>query len=399
MLMKRPAALVLLLLVLAGCSGAGDRYLTEAVSIGDVRDMVPAVGRVQAGRQVDVTVPRPGRLAVLAVQPNDRVRAGQVLARLAPDAPLADREIARAELAEAEAAIREAEVRSAESRRMLDGRRNLVDRGFYSAGALATLDAAVRVDQAALDRARARADAAGLKLQRASVDLEEFVVRAPIDGVVLSIGAREGEQVGPQDATPLFVVADTQTDPVIAAEVAEPDIARVTPDVEVEFTLEAYPGTRFTGRVDRILQAPGGEGAHVFYPVLVRANSDARLFPGMTAAVEFIQTEARRVLRAPISALYFEPDDYVYQPPADMRAVLEARGIDDPETLNAYEHGFLFGQGKRRLFVEENGRWQRREVRIRAQSREHVEIVEGLKAGDRVIVGESVPGERRAGRG
>ena len=382
------ACSIALLSLAASCAPPAPRFQSEVASVGDVRDVVPAVGLVRPTVEIDVRASRPGRLISINVSPSDHVRSGQLLATVAPGEVPSDLLEARAQLSGLEASLREAEIRAREARRTYEARRGLVERGFYSSGGLVSLQAALEASQTSVEGARAGVGAAAVRVRRIEESLRNFEIRAPIDGIVIARRRDPGEEAGPGDTDALFTITAPFETMQIEAEVSEPDIARISANLVVAFRVDAYPGVRFSGSVKEILPEPTRSGPFVFYRVIVDVeNADGKLRPGMTASIEFIQTDVRQVLRVPVKSLYFVPPDYVYQPPEKYRADLRGANIFNPDELAAAETGILLAGGKRRVFIERDGRWQRREVRIGAQSRDYVEIVEGLRAGDRVIVG------------
>ena len=131
----------------------------------------------------------------------------------------------------------------------------------------------------------------------------------------------------------------------------------------------------------------------VSYPVLIDAdNAQGDLFPGMTASVEFIHADARNVLRVPIQALYLTPSTYVPVLSDELTRALQRQGLTNREAMIGAELGTLIFAKKQRIFVLEKGKPVVRAVRVGAQSTDFVEIVEGVRPGERVIVQENGPG-------
>lgn len=382
-------ALVVASVLLSACGQTDVAYSTRAADIGDVRDVVPAVGAVQALTRVEVRTDTPGRVTSVLVEPNTRVAKGQPLARIQPDRLALDVEQARAELEANEAAVVEVRARAEQSERHLSNRRLLAEKGFISSAALSQAASDAAAATAAVRRAEADAASAAVRVRAASGALDDVTIRAPFNGFVLARDVEAGQVVRPEAEEPLFVIVSDTTRVLVEAMVAEPDIGRINRDVRVVFTVEAFPDRAFDGRVREILRAPQEERNFVSYPVLIEAeNPDDVLFPGMTASVEFIHADARQVLRAPVEALYFAPDGYLPRlGEKDMR-LLERQGLaDEASVLAAYEVGKLFALGKRRLFVLKRGEPVAREVRVGAESSEFVEIIEGLEEGELIITG------------
>lgn len=383
---------------LAACAEkAASRYELSVAEVGDVRDVVPATGTLKSETQVEIASEIPGRIIDVAVQPNDAVRRGQILARIRPDRLRLDLEGARAESVASRAAVVEARARAAQVERHLANQEKLAQGGFISPAALDQAKADVDAARAAVARSEAEANRAAIAVRTAEHGLSEVVIRAPIDGVVLSRKVEPGQLVSPGAESPLFVLVSGTRTMLIETMVSEADIARVDPDVGVAFTVEAYPTRTFRGAVRRILKSPVQEGRFVYYPVVIEVdNPDGLLLPGMSAAVEFVRTDARQVLRIPIEAMYYVPESYVPVLPEELVAALKRRGLDNIDGMVGAELGTILASGRQRIFIVDGGRVLSRAVKIGAESRDHVEIIDGLQPGDRVIVG-AARGEVDAG--
>lgn len=375
----------------------GAEYVTVAVAKGDVRDVVPAVGTINALSQIEVRAEAPGRVVEVLATVNTPVRAGQVLARIQPDRLALDVEGARAELASAEAAAMEARARDEQVQRHLANRRHLAERDFISPAALAEAEANARASAAAAARARADATRAAVQVRSAQGALADVLVRAPSDGFVLSRTIELGQVVTTTSEEPLFVIASSTDRVLIEARVAEPDISRITPDARVVFMVEAYARERFEGRLREVVRSPQRDRNFVSYPVLIEAdNPGNRLFPGMTAAVEFIHADARNVLRIPVEAVYFRPENYVPDLAPDLARKLKRLGLDNPIAADGAEMGRLFATGRQRVFVMTPDGPAMRAIRVGAESAEFLEVIEGLRAGEVVVTRRADTAARRS---
>lgn len=382
----------------AGAPRGQSGYVTRPAEIGDIREIIPAVGPVRAATEVEIGAEVTGRILEIHADFNDPVSAGDLLARIDP-APF---ESAVAQ-AQAVLAAREAAVRSAAA--SLDDARAQAARlerlAASAAGRQADLESAqfrVRILEADLQSARANTDLARESLRRAEIDLARTEIRSPVDGFVLDRRVEQGQAVNAlQSAPTVFVVASNLDRMLIEASVPEADINRIEAGMTVRATVDAQPGRPFAGTILAIRRAPVRQGRFVSYEVIVEAdNRMAALLPGMTASVEFVRAEARQVLRVPIEALYFEPGDYMPVLPDELIAAREARLGPlpaDPErmrsALSALEMGWLFGGGQRRIFVLENGHVEVRRIRVGGEDQTHVEVMEGLAEGEEVIIGHA----------
>ena len=391
-------------LINAACEPPGTRshqehgYLTEEVSIGDIRDIVPAVGPLRAATQVDVGAEVSGRILEVHADFNDPVETGQLLARIDPAPFHSALAQARAQRAIAEAEVRDAlaELNRARQERMRLSQ--LVERGAGREAELTDLEFRIEALEARVQRARAAAELADSRVSNAEIDLSRTEIRAPVDGFVLDRRIEQGQAVNAvQSAPTLFVVTSDLDEVFIEAAVSEADIGRIDPEMNVRFSVDAFPAQYFQGEIEAIRRAPIRSGRFVSYAVIVAAeNPFGQLLPGMTASVEFVRADARSVLRIPAEALYYVPQEFTPDIP---QAVLERFTADrgplpeDPEARRAVLTGLavgrLFTQGKRRVFVlDEDGVLHAREVRLGGEDQTHLEVTEGLAEGETVVLAD-----------
>src|ERR1041385_8816774 len=268
------AGVVVLAAVLLATSGAlGSAIpvrLTPATMVSPVRSgaVLVASGYVVAQRKAAVASKGTGRLVYLGVVEGDRVRAGQVIARIEDSDIKARRAQAQANLDLSRAELRDAEHSLARERRLLDS-------AFSSQ---ASYDAA----EARYQRVRASIAMAQAAVQAADVALENTVIRAPFDGTVLSKNADVGEVVAPLAASAfsksaVVTIADLRSLEV-EADVAEANLESVAPGQLCEIVLDAYPDVRYPGYVAKIVPTADRAKATVQVKVAFRSYA-ARVLP------------------------------------------------------------------------------------------------------------------------
>ncbi|MBW6394530.1 MULTISPECIES: efflux RND transporter periplasmic adaptor subunit [Thermus] len=319
------------------------------VARGEVRVVVAGSGQLQPWRTLEVR-PEVQGILLSVVEEGKAVKAGEVLAELDPDPFRRAWESARADLQRAEASLANARaqgesslaslqagVKNAEvayanaqasletARRNLEATRLLYQAGGTSRQALWDAETAYANAQRALENARASLEAqrealrlrqaqlqedlraqeaalsqARLALAEAQANLEKTRVRAPFAGVVLSVSANPGAQVGP--GTPLLTLGNLSAYALVL-EVDETEIAKVRVGQRVDVTLEGLPGETFQGRVEAI--SPQGQVVNNIpvFKVTVRLPYDPRLRPGMSADGEIVVEEARNLLVIPKRAV------------------------------------------------------------------------------------------------
>ena len=282
------AGVVVLAAVLLATSGAlGSAVpvrLTPAIMVSPMRSgaVLIASGYVVAQRKAAVASKGTGRLVYLGVVEGDRVRLGQVIARI-EDADV------QAELARAQAnlALSRAELHDAE--RSLARERMLMDSNFTSQ---ASYDAA----EARYQRVKAGIAVAEAALQSAHVALENTVIRAPFDGTVLTKNADVGEVVAPLagsafSKSAVVTIADLRSLQV-EADVAESNLEAISLDQPCEIVLDAYPDVPYPAVVARIVPTADRAKATVQVKVAFRSY-DARVLPEMSAKVHFLPRPSR----------------------------------------------------------------------------------------------------------
>jgi HlyD family secretion protein len=285
------------------------RFRAASASRGEVVRQVQATGRLEALTTVQVGSEISGRIASVEVNYNDRVTAGQVLARFDRAALAAQHTQMLATLSAASAAVEQAKTdreRSAnEKERALR---------LFAGGVMNQSDRDAAVATARLMAQRVTAAEAQVAAQRAAsslakTNLDRTVIRAPIDGVVITRNVDPGQTVASMLQTPVLftVAADLRKMHVIAA-VDEADTGEVAVGQRATFTVNAYPTRIFEGLVTEVRNSPVVVQEVVTYGTEVAVdNSDLALKPGMTASVHIITATSHDSLRVPAAAFQFVP--------------------------------------------------------------------------------------------
>ncbi len=290
---------------------AAPTYRSAVVEQGDIRVSISATGTLSALSTVDVGSEVSGKLTEVLVDYNDRVKKGQVIARIDPstfDAQIAQGDAsiasARASLATAHATLRNTELDYARKSELL--KRQLV--------------AHSDVDQALAARDQARAQVASAEAQirqqqasaeNAHLNLGRTVIRSPVDGVVLNRSVEPGQTVAASLQAPvLFKIAEDLSKMEILLAVDESDIGQVKEQQAVSFTVDAFPDRQFRGVVRQIRLSATNTNNVITYPVVVAVdNSDEALLPGMTTNAEIVVSRRDGVLKVPNAAIRFKPAD------------------------------------------------------------------------------------------
>jgi len=317
-----------------------------------------ASGYVTARRRATVSSKVTGKVTAVYVEEGMQVKEGQVLARL--DESFASRAmaLAQAEATAAASSLEETRVRIREAQ--LD---------YDRAERLASSQISSRAD---VDRARAQLDAARARLAaqndqlstaRRQVDLqsqnvEDTVIRAPFDGVVVTKDAQPGEMISPVSAgggftrTGICTIVDMSS-LEIEVDVNEAYINRVHPNQRVEAVLDAYPDWKIPAHV--ITAVPTADRQKATVRVRIAFDQkDARILPDMGVKVSFITAENASAPRITVIEV--------------PKSAVRRDGEQDV------------------VYVANDGRAERRAVKVASAQSDIARITAGVSGGESVIV-------------
>ncbi len=365
---------------------SNEKYLQVQIKRGNVRRTVSATGILQAVITVQVGSQVSGRIQVLNADFNSVVKKGQVLAIIDPAHIEAQRDRAQAHLATAEASVenseanlinRQAELENGEANlevarvnfqeagRQLRRATGLFKDGLIPERDLETAQASdtqssLRVRQAKAQISQIHASIRSAKAQRqqskasvkqaraevkmAQVNLRYTNIVSPIDGVVIERNVDIGQTVAASFQAPvLFLIANDLAKMQVIAQIDEADIGVISEMAGVQFTVDAFPGENFEGKISEIRlssKLPGASatstaaGANnvVVYNVMIDVdNPSLKLRPAMTATVNFTVAKADNVLKVANVALRYRPSDVT---PAEIQTMLGEKASDEEKKEN-----------------------------------------------------------------
>jgi HlyD family secretion protein len=295
-----------------GEQAGATRYLTEPARLGNLAVTVSATGNLEPTNQVEVGSELSGTVRQVEVDYNDRVKVGQVLARLDTAKLDAQLQQSRASLASAQAKVQQAQATVRETSANLERLRRLRQLSRDQTPSPSDLDAAeASLARAQADEATARATVAQAEaaLVVTETDLSKSVIRSPINGVVLTRSVEPGQTVAASLQAPiLFVLAEDLTQMELHVAVDEADVGQVRQGQDATFTVDAYPERTFQARITGVHYGSQTTGGVVTYEtVLEVANRDLSLRPGMTATAEITVHKVEGALLVPNAALRFRP--------------------------------------------------------------------------------------------
>src|SRR5215216_3544499 len=283
-----------------------------------------------------------------------------------------------------------------------------------SQATVAQSQAQVQQSQAQVQQATAQVQQAQAALSLAEVNLSHTTIASPIDGVVVSRDVNVGQTVAASLSAPtLFTIANDLTQMQVIANIDQADIGLVEQAKSVKFSVDAFPGKEFDGKIEEMRLNPVNVQNVVTYNVVINvANPDQKLKPGMTANLTITIDERNNVLKVPNSALRFTPQDATRQRRSGagqgqgqgqgQRRRQQQQG-DNAAGGNSGENRFapasapvLPGQVRVVWVVGQNNKPERRRITVGLSDGSATEVVDGdLKEGDMVITGQQISGASR----
>jgi HlyD family secretion protein len=289
--------LAVVLIALRSFTKKNDSVSFETVKVqkGSISNTVTATGTIQAIKSITVGTQVSGIIQHIYVDFNDKVRKGQILAKL-DSVPLKSQlDQSRSAVDQAQAQLTFEEANHRRLKILYD--KNLISQSDY--------------DQAVFNYENSKAAVSNAKsaYARSKVNLDYATIISPIEGVVLNRAVEEGQTVAASFNTPtLFTIVNDVTQMQVQTSVDEADIGKVMEGQRVEFTVEAYPDMKFNGTVSQVRLQPVTTNNVVTYVVIMKApNPEGKLMPGMTASTTIYVEEKKDALFISGKTLKFKP--------------------------------------------------------------------------------------------
>jgi len=316
-----------------------------------------ASGYVVAQRKAAVASKATGRLVALMVEEGSRVKEGQIIARLENEDAIASRDQAEANLKLARANLEGAKAELEEVTLAFNRNKELFAREIIARAQYDTSQARYLRAQASVAAGEATVNAGSAAVQGANVALEYTFIRAPFDAVVLTKNADIGDIVTPLGAAAnakaaVVTIADLGSLEV-EADVSETNLGLVKVGQPCEILLDALPDSRFRGIVHTIMPTADRTKATIMVKVRFLAK-DPRILPEMRAKVAFLPRPLKEEEQKPRIAL--------------SRSAL------------------ISHSGNYTVFVIQGDRVVETPVKTGEELGDLIEILEGVKAGERVVM-------------
>ncbi len=336
----------------AGCDNGDEEEAEAAVSVlvaqaeqGLISRANVLSGTVAPRAEVQVVPKMAGKVASVTVDIGDRVQAGQTLLRFDAPETAAQLRQAQAGVSAARSTLEQARLNLQQAEKEYERAKNLYEQDIIAESELekAELNYKIARDQAQ-ESSRAQLEQAEGQLEAAQISRDNIVLTAPLSGFVAARNVDPGEMAS--QSQPSFSIVDIDT-VRIDIQAAEKQINRIRSGQEVTVWVDAAGEETRTGRVTRI--APAADPQTKKYTVRVELDNPGQLLkPGMFAEVDFSTADDVQVI---------VPRDAVFQ----------QDGVDG-------------------LFVFAEGKVEYREVEVGPSDGVSIAVVEGLEAGEMVVV-------------
>jgi RND family efflux transporter MFP subunit len=327
--------------------------------------VLSATGYVVARRLATISSKVTGRVSAIMVEEGMSVEAGQVLARLDDSTAKAQLALAQSQLKAARNSLEETQVRLDEAQRTLKRVHDLHEQKLTSQADLDAADAEVKALAARLEAGRGDVTVAERRVGVEQQNLDDLVIRAPFAGVVVSKDAQPGEMISPVSAgggftrTGICTIVDMDSRE-IEVDVNEAYINRVQAGQHATARLDAYPDWNIPAHVINIVPTADRQKATVRVRMAFD-ELDPRILPDMGVRVDFLTTDSgeeqaqtRAVAAVPAAAMRHEGDtDYV--------------------------------------LVVNGDALERRAVRVGRSNTDTVELLSGVRPGERVVTASDEP--------
>jgi len=409
---------LLIVLILLGIAGAAavnpvrdyikkrnqPNWRFAAVKEDDIVSIVNSTGEIKPVKSVQIGSFVSGPIIEIYVDFNDRVKAGEKLAKIDPR--LFDANVQREQ---AILKTREAEVERVEA--LLQQARNNEKRAKDLHQENPEFISGTEMDQFVFNRLalEAQLTVAGASVEQAKASLENSLANlgytdivSPVDGIIIDKKIEDGQTLAAQFQTPeMFVLAiDMDKHMHVFASVDEADMGMIMKARDegnpVEFTVDAWPGEVFKGEIKQIRVSSTVEQNVVTYPVVVLApNPDMKLLPGMTASISFQVDERKDVVCIPNTALLYFPDVKLVRK-SDRNLIENDERLPDNKLDNANDQVLSAGdkaeakrrQNRKHVWAVEGEYLKAIEVVTGLSDSKFSELVSGdLEAGQKLVTG------------
>lgn len=373
----------------------------------EIVEKVSASGKIKPEVEIKISPDVPGEITELHIKEGDSVTVGQLLLKIRPDnyesavaQAGASLNTQRANLSQAKARISQNKAQFLQSKTDYERNEGLFKQGVISQQELQTAKTSFEVAKSNLEAAKQSVEAsrytvinAEASLKQARENLSLTAVYAPMNGIVSKLTIEKGERVvgtSQMQGTEMLRIAELQNMEV-RVDVNENDIIRVSLGDTVLVDVDAYTEEEFKGLVTSIANSANdaqlsADAVTEFevkirilnssYKHLITAKRRSPFRPGMTASVEIITERKQNVLAVPLSAVTTRSNK------GKRRGGKKGKKEGD-KGKKAKDDNKI----KEVVFVQNEGKVRKQEVKTGISDFDHIEILKGLAEGDKIVTG------------
>lgn len=388
---RKPVLLLMLLIVVVVIAWAllhqrkaPAEYLTATVEQRPLQQAVLADGKLTASKLVSVGAQASGQIKQLLVELGDQVKQGQLVAEI--DSMTQQNALQNAQAAlkniEAQRAAKQAQLsnyRAAFSRQQAMLAKNLTAKADYddAQAILATTEAEIRALDAQIVQAQ-------IEVNTAQVNLGYTRIVSPIDGTVVSVPVEEGQTVNAVQSAPTLIKVANLDTMTVKAQISEADVIKVEPGMKVWFTILGEPQKRYEATLRAIEPAPDSINTDSTTSSLTSSSSSSSDKTAIYYYGLFDVPNPQHRLRISMSA-----EVHIVLGERQNAVVIPATALDTVEGKTSVQ------------VVDANQQVTRRQVEVGLNDNVEAEIVSGLKAGEKVVLGQrsaaEAPDDHRMG--
>lgn len=361
----------------------------EKVESKTITEFITANGKIQPETEVKISPDVSGEIIELYVEEGDEVKAGDPLCVIKPDMYISALNRAEAALNSSKARQAQAEAQLIERELSYKRAKQLFDSGTIPVSEFESAESAYKVAQAEVRAAEFSVKSAEASVAEAQEQLTKTRIFAPISGTIAALNVEKGERVvgtSMMTGTEMMMVADLERMEV-QAEVNENDIVKVSMNDTVLVEVDAYLDRNFGGVVTEIANSASITGSATDQVT----NFDVKVFLLRESYTDLIDTTASNIypfrpgMSATIDILTETREDVVSVP----ISAVTTRVKDEDKVKNQQNDQPEFTEPEEKLevvFVLKDGIVRQVEVKTGIQDNTSIEILEGISAGDEVVV-------------
>ena len=357
---------------------------TEKVEKRDITQIVSATGKINPEYKVIITPEVTGEIVELPVKEGDSVKKGQLLIKIKPDTYIAQRDRARANLESTKATLKMKETQLDLVKIDYKRTEKLFKSGISNKQEMDNIKSNLASYKAQFDAQKAIISQAKASLKESEESLYKTTIYSPMNGTISQLNVELGERVlgsGFTQGTDIMTVADLSKMEA-EVEVDENDVVLVSIGDKTKITLDAFNNKVFIGIVKQIANSAktiglGTQEEVVNFDIKITLEDfDKKIRPGMSCNAD-IETETKNnVIAVPIQSVTARSEKQEQEEDKNNNENFGTKRVKKKKS-----------KPKEVVFIIENGVAKMKEVKIGISDDTYLEIKDGLKKGEKVVIG------------